>query len=119
MKRKKDINVFIIGGGGIGKELSRHLSMDGCKVTVIDKDLSVVNELGNSMDVICFQGNGAAGDAEPPAEAFSETGLFRRGRPQIVIAGKGGKRERGFPAKAPVIADQSRKHGEGRGVGSP
>ena len=65
------------------------------------------------------QGNGAAGDAEPPAEAFSETGLLRRGRPQIVIAGKGGKRERGFPAKAPVIADQSRKHGESRGVSSP
>ena len=65
------------------------------------------------------QGNGAAGDSEPPAEAFSETGLFRRGRPQIVIAGKGGKRERGVPAKAPVIADQSRKHGESRGVSSP
>ncbi|MDD6208765.1 MAG: Trk system potassium transporter TrkA [Clostridiales bacterium] len=60
MRKKKDINVFIVGGGGIGKELARHLSMDGCKVTVIDKDLNVVNELGNSMDVICFQGNGAA-----------------------------------------------------------
>ena len=60
VKKKKEINVFIVGGGGIGKELARHLSMDGCLVTVIDKNLDVVNELGNSLDVICFRGNGAA-----------------------------------------------------------
>ena len=66
-----------------------------------------------------IQGNGTAGNIEPPAEPFNETGLVRCGWPQIVIAGEGGKRESGLSAKALIIADQSRKQGEGRGVGSP
>ena len=60
MKHRSDMKIFIVGGGKIGRVLAGQLVHDGYEITVIDKDENVVNSLGNSMDIICLQGNGAS-----------------------------------------------------------
>lgn len=57
--KKKNVNVCIVGGGKIGCELAMQLADNNCEVTVIEQNLSVVNKISNSADVICYQGNGA------------------------------------------------------------
>ena len=54
------MKIFIVGGGEIGTNLAVQLSRDGYEITVIDREESVVNNMGNSVDAICFLGNGAS-----------------------------------------------------------
>ncbi len=58
--RAKKINIHIVGAGEIGFALARQLVSGGCSVTVIDTDAAVLDEIGNTLDVFCYQGNGAA-----------------------------------------------------------
>lgn len=58
--KKSNVKVFIVGSGLVGRTLARQLANDGCEITVIDKDMSVLEEIGNTLDVIGFQGNGAS-----------------------------------------------------------
>lgn len=60
IKYHKHMKIFIVGGGEIGKELAVQLSRDGYELTVIDKEESVVDSMSNTVDAICFQGNGAS-----------------------------------------------------------
>lgn len=60
MKQRSDMKIFIVGGGKIGRALAEQLSHDGYELTLIDREETVVSSLGNSMDIICFQGNGAS-----------------------------------------------------------
>ena len=60
MKYHKDMEIFIVGGGEIGKALAVQLSRDGYELTIIDREESVVNSIGNTVDVISYQGNGAS-----------------------------------------------------------
>lgn len=60
MRNRKTMKIFIVGGGNIGRALARQLVNDGYELTVIDRDESVIVSLGNSMDIICLQGNGAS-----------------------------------------------------------
>ena len=60
MKYHKDMEIFIVGGGEIGKALAVQLSRDGYELTTIDREESVVNSIGNTVDVISYQGNGAS-----------------------------------------------------------
>lgn len=60
MKYHKDMKIFIVGGGEIGRALAVQLAKDGYELTVIDREESVVNNIGNTVDVITFQGNGAS-----------------------------------------------------------
>lgn len=60
VKHRSDMKIFIVGGGEIGKALAGQLSRDGYELTVIDRELAVVKSLSNSMDIICFEGNGAS-----------------------------------------------------------
>ncbi len=60
MTRRKSMQIFVVGGGEIGKALVVQLARDGYELTVIDREESVVNNMGNSVDAICFQGNGAS-----------------------------------------------------------
>ena len=60
MPRKKQIKVHIVGAGAIGLALASQLSEDDCSVTVIDVDAAVVDRISNTLDVICYQGNGAS-----------------------------------------------------------
>ncbi len=58
--RAKKINIHIVGAGEIGVALAGQLAADGCSVTVIDTDPMILNSVGNSLDVFCYQGNGAS-----------------------------------------------------------
>lgn len=60
MKQEDVKKTFIIGGGEIGQNLAKQLAHAGHKVTVIDRSEEVVDRLGNNLDAICFQGNGAS-----------------------------------------------------------
>ena len=60
MTRRKSMQIFVVGGGEIGKALVMQLAHDGYELTVIDREENVVNTMGNNADVICFQGNGAS-----------------------------------------------------------
>lgn len=60
VKHRSDMKIFIVGGGEIGQALAGQLSRDGYKLTLIDRNPAVVSSLGNSMDIICFEGNGAS-----------------------------------------------------------
>lgn len=60
MKQHSDMQIFIVGGGEIGRALAGQLSKDGYELTVIDRNRDVVGNLGNAMDIICYEGNGAS-----------------------------------------------------------
>ncbi len=60
VKHRSDMKIFIVGGGEIGRALAGQLSRDGYELTVIDRNPDVVGSLGNSMDIICYEGNGAS-----------------------------------------------------------
>lgn len=60
MNYSKHMKIFIVGGGEIGKSLAIHLARDGYRLTVIDREESVVDSMSNTADVISFQGNGAS-----------------------------------------------------------
>lgn len=60
MKKKNGKKIFIVGGGQIGQNLAKQLAHEGYEVTIIDRLKEVVDNLGNNIDAICFQGNGAA-----------------------------------------------------------
>ena len=54
------MKIFIVGGGEIGSALAGQLSRDGYELTVIDRNPDIVKSLSNSLDIICFEGNGAS-----------------------------------------------------------
>lgn len=60
MRQHNHMKILIVGGGEIGRNLAAQLAHDGYQVTVIDREESVVNSMGNSVDAICLQGNGAS-----------------------------------------------------------
>ena len=60
MNKEDHVKVCIVGAGKVGKSLAAQLSDSGYKVTVIDTSLEQVNNISNSYDVICYQGNGAS-----------------------------------------------------------
>ena len=59
MNHREGKKTFIVGGGDIGQNLAKQLAHTGHQVTLIDQSEDVVDTLGNSIDAICFQGNGA------------------------------------------------------------
>ena len=60
MNHREGKKTFIVGGGDIGQNLAKQLAHTGHQVTLIDQSEDVVDTLGNSIDAICFQGNGAS-----------------------------------------------------------
>lgn len=60
MASKRKIKVHLVGAGEIGLALAAQLSLDGCAVTVVDTDDTVLKSVSDSLDVICFHGNGAS-----------------------------------------------------------
>ena len=60
MKYRNQMQIFIVGGGEIGKSLAVHLARDGYRITIIDREESVIDSMSNTVDVIGFQGNGAS-----------------------------------------------------------
>ncbi|MDO4568278.1 MAG: Trk system potassium transporter TrkA [Clostridia bacterium] len=56
------MNIAIVGGGKVGASLAVQLLNEGHAITVIDRSDSVVEQLGNRLDVIGCVGNGASYD---------------------------------------------------------
>jgi trk system potassium uptake protein TrkA len=54
------MKIFIVGGGEIGKALAGQLSRDGYELTLIDTNPDIVRSLSNTLDIICYEGNGAS-----------------------------------------------------------
>ena len=51
--------VLIVGGGLVGQTLANRLSRDGYDVTLIEKNTDRVREVGETLDIHIFEGNGA------------------------------------------------------------
>ena len=51
--------VLIVGGGLVGQTLANRLSRDGYDVTLVEKDPDRVREVGETLDVHIFEGDGA------------------------------------------------------------
>lgn len=60
IKHHSKMEVFIVGGGEIGRTLAGQLAKDGYNLTVIDRNPDVLGMLGNTMDIFCAEGNGAS-----------------------------------------------------------
>ena len=54
------MRIFIVGCGKIGQTLARQLVDEAHDVTVVDTDGQVLEKIGNMLDVICYEGNGAS-----------------------------------------------------------
>lgn len=54
------MKIVIAGGGKVGATLVRQLLPERHDVTVIDLDGPVLSHLGNTLDVICYEGNAAS-----------------------------------------------------------
>jgi len=61
------MKIIIVGAGKVGMELTRQLSADH-KVTVIDRDPQIINNLVNIYDVMAVCGNGGSYEVQKEAE---------------------------------------------------
>lgn len=52
------MKIIVIGNGKVGKSLIEQLQIEGHDITVIDKKISKLEELNNSSDVLCINGDG-------------------------------------------------------------
>lgn len=52
------MNIIIIGGGRIGKDLARLLSSEGNDVVIIEKEEKVAEQLAGELDVLVIKGDG-------------------------------------------------------------
>ena len=59
-KKSKGLNIIIVGCGRVGITLIEQLSAEGHSITVIDKDVELINELINLYDIMGVVGNGAS-----------------------------------------------------------
>jgi trk system potassium uptake protein TrkA len=60
LKEKDFMNVIIIGGGKVGSYLAEHLAVnESYDITIIDKNLKLVNRLVDNIDIQGINGNGA------------------------------------------------------------
>lgn len=54
------MRITIIGGGKVGLSLARSLIGENHEVTLVDTNDQVIDRAGNSLDIICYTGNGAS-----------------------------------------------------------
>lgn len=54
------MRIFIVGCGKIGRTLAQQLVAESHDVTIIDTDERVLASINNTLDVICYAGNGAS-----------------------------------------------------------
>lgn len=71
------MKIVIVGDGKVGHTLAEDLSHEGHDVTIVDSDEQTLSRAGDSLDVLCIQGNGAN------AKTLSEAGV---GEADILIA---------------------------------
>ena len=62
------MRIIIVGAGKVGLALTRHLSVDN-RVTVIDQNAQLIENIINIYDVMGVCGNGASYEVQKEAEA--------------------------------------------------
>ena len=58
MSQKKGLNIIIVGCGKVGTTLVRELVEEKHNIVVVDIDTEKLDELGNTLDVMCVEGQG-------------------------------------------------------------
>jgi trk system potassium uptake protein TrkA len=54
------MKIIVVGDGGVGDALIRHIAEEGHSVTVIDTSAALINRVVNEYDVMGITGNGAS-----------------------------------------------------------
>ncbi len=54
------LNVFVVGGGKVGRTIIEALVKEGNNITLIDKNEMRVRDISNQFDIMSFVGNGAS-----------------------------------------------------------
>ena len=62
------MKIIIIGGGKVGKTLAQYLTKEGHKITIIEKNKQVLDNLLNTYDIAGIAGNGAVAKVLEEAE---------------------------------------------------
>ena len=52
------MKVIVVGNGKVGKSVIEQLYTEGHDITVIDKKMQILEEINNSLDVLCINGDG-------------------------------------------------------------
>ena len=55
------VKVIIVGAGKVGYTIASYLAKEDHDITVIDRDASRLEYVGNALDVICVEGLCSAG----------------------------------------------------------
>lgn len=54
------MNILIVGAGKVGSTLAAYLSQEDHDITIIDNDEDVIQQINDTLDVMCIKGPGAA-----------------------------------------------------------
>jgi len=53
------MNIVVVGAGVVGNSLAEQLSIEGHRVSVVDRDRARLKAIGDKLDVLCVHGNGS------------------------------------------------------------
>ncbi len=53
------MDIIIVGSGRVGRTIANHLNVEGHSITVIDEDLSALEKLDDTQNIMTIEGNGA------------------------------------------------------------
>ena len=52
------MNILIVGAGKVGSTLAAYLSQEDHDITIIDNDEDVIQQINDTLDVMCIKGPG-------------------------------------------------------------
>lgn len=61
------MKIVIIGDGKVGSTIAEQLSLEGHDVIMIDREAAALSHTGNTVDLICMEGNGATVETQMAA----------------------------------------------------
>lgn len=53
------MNIVVVGAGVVGQSLAEQLSLEGHRISVVDRDRAKLRAIGEKLDVLCVRGNAA------------------------------------------------------------
>ncbi|MBN2194754.1 MAG: Trk system potassium transporter TrkA [Polyangiaceae bacterium] len=51
------MNIVVVGAGVVGQSLAEQLSVEGHRISIVDRDRSKLRAIGEKLDVLCVRGN--------------------------------------------------------------
>ena len=58
VRREKNLNIILVGCGKVGETIARELVLEKHNIVIIDTDVEKLDEIGNTLDVMCVEGQG-------------------------------------------------------------